>query len=411
MWDNSVERRFIRNIIIAILCAASLGALFFVMKKANAAQAEEVASLVEVSSQKQAEQEEKISETYRSLEEEYRKDMEVLAQYVPGIVCWGDTLTRGTSGNISYPGVLQDCINTNLCERYDFTASLNGNVVFSGVDAKRYTMSIPVINMGGGNENSATILTRAGVDHFVLHKSIVIPSEAKPVRIYLESASGYTANPLTVGDQGLNPVTIDGIEGVINYVSDDRGSYYTFTRSQAGEEYSAPRGAEIICSNVDDYSDYIHVIWLGAYDTTFNTARYIEWCESLLSRQTKNTDRYVIIGPCSYYNSWYGTYVVHTLNTIDDAMMARFGDHYISLRKYLATDGLRDAGITASKDDKSSMTAGAVPESFRSGNGSVEFSALAYELIGDLVYDRLLRLGYFDEIIDELNIDMVTKSK
>ena len=410
MWENSVEKRFIRNIVFAVLCLVSVVALFIAMKKANTKRAEESASLYEVSTQKKAEQEQAISETLltmeREYEKEYAKDMEAVAEYLPGIVCWGDTLTKGTSGNVSYPDTLQKRINEEFCNKYDLTVSLFEGVVYAGVDFSRFKLRIPVVNMGGGEENVATILSRAGEDSFVLKKDIIIPSASEPVKIDLIAKSGSSVRPLMVGDQGLNPVTIDGVEGTLKLVNQNKAVYYyTFTRLQEGEEQKVAKGTEVLCSNVDAYRDYVHVIWLGTYETNYTASRYVNWCEKILSRQTKNLDRYIVIGPCSFSQKWDSAICTMRLDELDATMTAKYGDHYISVRKYLATDGPVDAGITLTKEDKRSIALGAVPQSFRSADGSVELSSRAYELLGDLVFERMDRLGYFTEIVDELQID------
>lgn len=410
MWENSVEKRFIRNIVFAVLCLVSVIALFIAMKKANTKQAEESASLYEVSTQKKAEQEQVISETLltmeREYEKEYAKDMETVTAYLPGIVCWGDTLTKGTSGNVSYPDTLQTRINEEFCNKYDLTVSLFEGVVYTGVDFNRYKLKIPVVNMGGGEENVATILSRAGMDSFVLKKDIRIPAETEAVKIDLLSKSGSSVHPLMVGDQGLNPVTIDGIEGTLKLVNQNKAVYYyTFTRLEAGEEHKVAKDTEVVCSNVDAYRDYVHVIWLGTYEQNYTASRYVNWCETILSRQTKNTDRFVVIGPCSFSNRWDSAITTMRLDELDATMTAKYGDHYISLRKYLATDGPIDAGLSLTKEDRRSVSLGAVPQSFRSGDGSMELTSRAYELLGNLVFERMDRLGYFTEIVDELQID------
>ena len=52
---------------------------------------------------------------------------------------------------------------------------------------------------------------------------------------------------------------------------------------------------------------------------------------------------------------------------------------------------------------------GTVPESFRSNAGGADMNGVAYQLIGKLVFDRMDRLGYFDEVRAELNLDKITQ--
>jgi hypothetical protein len=68
-------------------------------------------------------------------------------------------------------------------------------------------------------------------------------------------------------------------------------------------------------------------------------------------------------------------------------------------------DGLRDAKLTATTQDKQSVANGNVPNSFRSNASGADLNGVAYELLGKLVYERMDRLGYFDEIRDELNLE------
>ena len=90
-------------------------------------------------------------------------------------------------------------------------------------------------------------------------------------------------------------------------------------------------------------------------------------------------------------------------------MMQAFGNRYINVRKYLCQDGLADAGITPTNQDKTRIASNKVPMSFMTANGSVELNGVAYTLIGKLVYDRMVSLGYFQEVFDELNITETTK--
>ena len=99
----------------------------------------------------------------------------------------------------------------------------------------------------------------------------------------------------------------------------------------------------------------------------------------------------------------------HTMDAIDSAMLQAFGDRYINLRKYLIEDGLRDAGMVATSQDKASITNGYVPNSFRSNASGADLNGVAYELLGKLVYERMDRLGYLDEVREELNLERIAQ--
>ena len=262
--------------------------------------------------------------------------------------------------------------------------------------------------MGAGKENASTVLGRAGVKPFVVQNSFEIPAGVEKIAISLVSSDGKPVSPLTGGDMEMNPVTIAGVEGTLSLESGGWERKYYFSRSTAGEPVAVEKGAEIKVASASRYRDYIHVVWLGTYDGFVNSNNLVQEVNQLLARQTQNPERYLVIGPCTYNGSWSAD-VLHNLNAIDTAMMQAFGKKYVNLRKYLIEDGLRDAGLTPTKADTANMTVGCVPDSFRSGVGSVNLNAQAYTLTGKLIYGRMEALGYFDEIREELGIDITTR--
>ena len=78
-------------------------------------------------------------------------------------------------------------------------------------------------------------------------------------------------------------------------------------------------------------------------------------------------------------------------------MVEEYGDKYINLRKYMATDAIYDAGLEPTKSDLQRMQVGYAPFSLLARD-ELHFNATGYELIGKLVYNRMESLGYFDEV-------------
>ncbi|MDP4193365.1 MAG: hypothetical protein Q8858_17510 [Bacteroidota bacterium] len=78
---------------------------------------------------------------------------------------------------------------------------------------------------------------------------------------------------------------------------------------------------------------------------------------------------------------------------MEQAMVKEYGDKYVNLREYLSTKGLSDAGIKPTSEDTKAMSSGSVPPSLLSGK--VNLNAKGYKLVGNLVYKRLVDLGYF----------------
>ena len=245
MWENEGRKNLIRNIVVFLLLIVAAAGLLFAMLSVKKRIAAEDAVLKEASSSQQQELSEARQENLEAIDVAYKRDMETVNTYLPGIVCWGDSLTAGSSGNISYPSTLQKYLDTYLCSIYDFRSTIDNAQEYSRLDWENYTVSIPVVNMGSGQEDSATILGRSGVVPYVLADGFEIPANTEGVAITIESEDGKTVNPLTAGNTGVNPVTIAGVEGTITRTASGQNwgkTTYLFTRTEAGEPVSWKRG-------------------------------------------------------------------------------------------------------------------------------------------------------------------------
>lgn len=410
MWENEGKKTLIRNILLfLLLVAAAAGLLMAMITVKKQIDAEDALLKAQSDHQRQALSVAR-QENLDAITLAYEKDMQTVQQYLPGIVCWGDSLTAGSSGNVSYPGTLQKYIDTYLCDIYNFASTIENAQDYSRLDWDQYTVSIPVVNMGAGKEDSATILGRSGVAPYVVGGDFEIPAEVEPVNIQLKSPDGKNVTPLTAGSAGVNPVTIEGVVGEIT-LSGNQGwgqTAYQFTRAEAGAAVPVAKGAQIATACEDEYRDDVHIVWLGTYGDFTTPEKLVNDTKLLLSRQVNNPERYLVIGPCALRGAWSNTDPA-TLNGVDSAMMQAFGSHYINVRKYLMTDGLTDAGITPSKEEQLVIQQGGMPTSFRSNASGADLNGTAYKLIGKLVYERMEALGYFDEIRQELGIDKTTQ--
>lgn len=411
MWKDEHKSRIVRDIIVGVILLVLLAGLGTAMQILRRRTAEEDAALASVQTQQREEQTVAKQEGVASIQSEYEKDMQTVQEYLPGIVCWGDSITAGSAGNISYPYVLQKYIDTYICDVYDFRLSIENAEEYSRLDWDEYTVDIPVVNMGAGQEDTNTILGRSGVVPYVVGEDLVIPADTSPVPIRLKSSNGKDVTPLTGGSVGVNNVTINGIEGALSVDSNSYKLYsvaqYYFVRSEPGAETPVPAGSVITTAAADLYKDYIHIICIGTYggfedQVGGDVDNLVAQTRQMVQRQTKNSDRYLVLGMCSYNGHWDGIYL--NMDIVDSAMMQEFGNHYINVRKYLCEDGISDYNLKATDQDAMDAKSRMVPESFRSTAGVSELNGRAYELIGKLVYDRMDRLGYFDEVRNELYI-------
>lgn len=421
MWENERKKTRICNAtIFLLLILVVIGLLVAMSAVKKQVKAEDAQLKAQSSSQRQALSAER-QENLEFVQQAYDKDMQTVQSYLPGIVCWGDSLTAGSAGNASYPHTLQNYIDTYLCEIYELYSTLDNARDYSWVDWSKYTVSIPVVNMGSGREDCATVLGRSGVLPYVLDKTLEIPGGMEPVAIALRSSNGNAVTPLTAGSIGVNPVSIGGVQGTLTLVPGAGGNTYRFTRAEAGDPVSVEAGTQIITAAAQEYRDYVHIVWVGTYENYESPESLVASVKQLLSRQAQNPDRYLVLGPCTVNGSWDGA-TASTMDAIDLAMMQEFGDRYINVRKYLMSDGMSaigltvaqmaynmtEAGLAAFQEEMALVGEGTVPTSFRSNGTDADLNGSAYNLIGKLVYRRMESLGYFDEVRQELGLDKTT---
>ena len=410
MWENQGNKTIIRNILLILLILILLAGLFIAMLKIREMNAIHDQELSELYVQQKQVQNEARQEQTINIQAEYEKDLATVAKYMPGIVCWGDNTTSASSGSVNYPYVLQTYINTYLCDIYDFSSTIPNAAELPRFNWNEYTIKIPVVNMGAGRESSYTVLGRAGAIPYITSEDLVIPAGSEPVHINFKSEADKVVTPLTGGDGGINPVTINGIEGTLSINSENynyNGTLdYFFTRSVPGAETTVPAGSVIRTAATDLYKDYIHIIFIGVYGEYSVADDLVQQVRAFLARQLNNPERFIVLGP--YINNTY-SFSTYQLDAIDTAMMQAFGNRYISVRKYLVGDGYADAGIKPTDEDQYYITENVVPPSFKVASHSEELNSRAHRLLGKLVFNRMQNLGYFDEISDELNLAETTK--
>ncbi len=410
MWENNQKSNLTRNIMLAALIVILLAALLIAMLQVRKANEAHDAQLSEIHVQQQQEQSAARQESVAAIQAEYEKDLQTVADYIPGIVCWGDSITSGSSGYINYPYVLQTYINTYLCDIYDFRSTIENADEFSRLKWDDYTFKIPVVNMGAGSESTYTVLGRAGAVPYVVSEDFTIPAEAEPVPIKFASVGGQTVTPLTGGNGGVNNVVINGVEGALSIDSESYTSYsgalsYFFTRIEPGTPVGVSAGTEITTAASSLYRDYIHIVFIGTYGDYSTPEDLVRQTRALLSRQAQNPDRFIVLGVYSTggYTSSYA------LDAVDTAMLQAFGNRYINIRKYMVGDAYADSGLKPTSEDSYSISANAVPPTFLVSSGSVELNSTAHKLLGKLIFNQMEMLGYFDEINSELFLADTTK--
>jgi len=286
-------------------------------------------------------------------------------EIIPGIVCYGDSLTYGSGGDgVSYPSVLEECLRANR-------------------------IYIPVVNMGIGGENTVTIAGRAGAIPFRV-AAFDIPKEAVPVGIHFLEEEGKPIRPLYQGSTGINPCTINGVTGSITGEKDEQGAMtYFFTRSEDGEAVKVENGSEVETWASGQFHDYIFVVFMGEnHGWNEEIDELIRQQQAILSMQEKHKGKYIVVG--------LPTGTAKERSDLEAALSEVYGDKFFNIREYMSTEALADAGIKPSDEDIKRMTEGMVPTSLLGDH--IHFNADGYRVLGEQIYERMEELGYFEEL-------------
>ena len=288
---------------------------------------------------------------------------QAVQQALPGIVCWGDSMTYGYGGNgESYPSTLQRLINENLID------------------------GIPVVNNGVCVEPSHTIMARAGVWEMYA-RDFVIPADCTPVEIKILMQDGMYTNLASFGDGGLNPVTIAGVKGTLKsaYHEDEYG-WFDFTRLEPGDAVGVPDMTPVIPASSNLYGGYINIIFMGENGYFTSPEHLISQYQLFIDK--RGLSRYVIIGLTSGNNTSRGE--------LSQKMADYFGDHYIDMRTELISRGPELVGLERKEGDWYNIQEGILMGYLMSD--VVHLNEYGYRAMGMIVYERMDKLGYFDGV-------------
>ncbi|MCR5688422.1 MAG: SGNH/GDSL hydrolase family protein [Lachnospiraceae bacterium] len=270
---------------------------------------------------------------------------------IPRIVCWGDSLTVSLDGQSAYPDILR---KLSGCE---------------------------VINYGVESENTAMIAMRSGGLR-VNVKATVIPSDTELIPIFLRTENDGHVFFLDNGDAGINPCSINGIEGELVKLN---GAYY-FKRSQKGERIAVDDGTQLKTFGLNDAKpDDVLVIFAGTNDLpdAKSAANIISLIRSMID--TAGTDKFIVVG-LTYAGG------IPEIDRVNEEMGASFGDHFVDIRKYMLNYGLEDAGIKPTSQDIEDINMGEIPKSLR--NDYVHGNSTYHRLLGEQIYRRMQYMGY-----------------
>ncbi len=87
MWKNDRWKTVVLNIVLALLIIVIVGGLGYFMLRVRQQTREHDEKLSELYVQQQQQQSEARQESVTAIQDEYQKDMDTVAEYLPSIVC------------------------------------------------------------------------------------------------------------------------------------------------------------------------------------------------------------------------------------------------------------------------------------------------------------------------------------
>lgn len=297
--------------------------------------------------------------------------MDEIYKALPGIAFWGDSQTTGSCGDgVTFPGVVEKLINCKIISRYDSSLSYDH-----------------IANEAVPGEDTLTIAGRVGARPFTLIQDTIIPYTPTKAAVYFRSPDGQYVSPLHNAVVSMGGVTGTLITRHTRRRTPETNRYY-FKREHRGKEATASSGSVIEFHGYDKYADYINVLFLGENGTYSSDEDLIEQEKEIVQALEGDSGRYIIIG--------MHTGTREKRRNLERQSKKAFGSHYINLRRYMSKKALKAAGIAPDEKDRVYAEKGKSAPALRAG--FVHFNSVGYALLGNLVYDRCERLGYFDDL-------------
>lgn len=294
------------------------------------------------------------------------------------ITCLGDSLTVGYQSGVttSYPEVLNSALGNNW------------KIINGGYDADSIEM----------------ILGRQGSNVLLNKNQIVLPADGSGVQIGTLGDSGIISaltpdNSLPLQrwafkdtTRGLiTPVMVNNVLCNLLFTgtsyNDNNGRYMMSLVTPQSTPVTIPANSVISTALRTGVDSDVLVIWMGTNGLTvggsFTPEQLVDYHNMAINyAATKKT---IIIG--------LHTGDLNSRKTQEEVMQKAFGLRYINLRKYMVEQGLVDAGLEPTQEDTEFINQGKCPPQLLMDG--THFTTIGYTLVGKLVYQRGIALGYW----------------
>lgn len=261
------------------------------------------------------------------------------------IYCVGDSITLGVDGQTSYPEYLKQNINN------------------------------PITTIAEKNINSAALAIQLGtLDVYV--NNVTIPQDSEAVTISLTNKDGQIQNALLESKTGIEKCTIGDIEGAITYDSNKQS--LVFTRSKSGDSLKITTSTQVKVDAPEIKSDSILILFTGSYEQSI-AGSLITYQQNII--KAFNSDRYIVV-----------SLTQNDRNQTNQLLQETYGDHYLDFKSYLINQGLQDAQIQATTQDKQKIAQNEIPSSLLTDdfNGNSQYN----QLLANQLINKMKSLGY-----------------
>ena len=371
----------------------------------------------------QAEEDVPVTEKYHDVKEEWQQKID---SALPGIVCWGDSISFGECGEgVTYPDELKKIIDRELIDPVR---------IRSGIDSLK---TPDVLNMGIDSERTLDIAVRQGGIGMVTTEPFTVPSRNEAVPVSLKFDWNHAAHqgnmrtdpesvpndtlerPMIMidGEAGVNSVTIevdqDGkktVEGRLVRLFDKNRSesVYYFSRIDTKDEkrkpskpVEVPAGTAVRTYGARNYQDYLQIFQMGGNGGFTNAEDLRAQFQAMIDYSypelpSGREKRYLCIGMGREDSETNRSGKLRTDQ--EEYLEAKLGPYFISFRKELSNaSGPELAGLDLSPADLEACAKGDIPPSLLAEDG-LHYNPHGYEIIAEMIYRKLDEFGYFDEL-------------
>lgn len=314
------------------------------------------------------------------------------------IVCWGDSLTAPHCSS-SWKGKIK--------------SMLLGDNSYPAVLQSRLGGEYNIVNAGVGGENTLTIMARQGAYPMTLaHDVTLYRDENKNYDMFVGNRdvtafySSYNGKPVTPllqlgwneeAPAKMNPCYIDGQEYAFSSDSHfwkENGkyvfeyNYYIESKKKIIETKILKKGTAVETYAMRHLRNaYANIFFMGQNGGFKDVADLITQYKAMIDYS--RCDKYIIVG---FHKPNMCIPTIARMKEMEDSLLQAFGNHYINLREYMVTNGLKDAALTPTDVDNDSISKGQVPPQLIPDG--CHFTSSGYRLLAELVRKRMVELGY-----------------